>query len=199
MKTMRIVAMGKKTRAGLSESTPLVSPKERSEEHERFACAVEKMKSSGIRDLRLADRLLVQAAGANLRYWTQKDITPCQRLDLAASALTEMRPSNATEAMLATQMIAAHDAALMFLMRATLENQTIDGCDANVLRATRLMRLFTEQLQAMQKLKGTAAQQKVTVEHVHVHGGGQAIVGAVAARIPGEGVGGENRNRGNTP
>ena len=68
-----------------------------------------------------------------------------------------MRPSNATEAMLATQMIAAHDAALMFLMRATLENQTIDGCDANVLRATRPMRLFTEQLQAMRKLKGTAA------------------------------------------
>ena len=41
------------------------------------------------------------------------------------------------------------------------------------------MRIFNEQLEAMQKLKGKASQQKVTVEHVHVHEGGQAIVGAV--------------------
>ena len=37
-----------------------------------------------------------------------------------------------------------------------------------------------EQLEAMQKLKGKAGQQKVTVEHVHVHEGGKAIVGAVS-------------------
>jgi len=39
------------------------------------------------------------------------------------------------------------------------------------------MRIFNEQLEAMQKLKGRASQQ--AVEHVHVHEGGQAIVGAV--------------------
>ena len=91
-----------------------------------------------------------------------------------------MAPQNVTEAMLATQMIAANDAALMFLRRATLDNQTFDGIEANVYRATRLMRIFNEQLEAMQKLKGKASQQKVTVEHVHVHEGGQAIVGAVS-------------------
>jgi hypothetical protein len=42
------------------------------------------------------------------------------------------------------------------------------------------MRLFTEQLGAMARLQGTAGQQKMTVEHVHVHAGGQAIVGPVA-------------------
>ena len=47
-----------------------------------------------------------------------------------------------------------------------------------------LMRLFTEQLDAMAKLKGRTSQQKVTVEHVHVHEGGQAIVGAVNATKP---------------
>ena len=75
-------------------------------------------------------------------------------------------------------MIAANDAALMFLRRATLDNQTFDGVEPNVRRASRLMRIFNEQLEAMQKLKGKASQQK-TVEHVHVHEGGQAIVGAV--------------------
>jgi len=48
-------------------------------------------------------------------------------------------------------------------------------------KATRLMRLFIEQLAAMAKLKGKTGQQKVVVEHVHVHSGGQAVVGAVAS------------------
>jgi hypothetical protein len=44
------------------------------------------------------------------------------------------------------------------------------------------MNLFIAQLGAMAKLKGTAGQQKMTVEHVHVHAGGQAIVGPVPGR-----------------
>ena len=52
------------------------------------------------------------------------------------------------------------------------------------------MRLHLEQIEAMQKLKGTARQQKVTVEHVHVHEGGQAIVGTVSTS-KGEGGGGQ--------
>src|SRR5215471_4575962 len=40
-----------------------------------------------------------------------------------------------TEAMLSVQMIAAHEAALLFLKRATLQDQTMEGSDANVLRA----------------------------------------------------------------
>ena len=93
--------------------------------------------------------------------------------------------------MLATQMIAANDSALMFLRRATLENQTTETINANALRATRLMRVFVEQLEAMQKLKGKSGQQRVTVEHVHVHEGGQAVVGAVMGR----GVGDDTENR----
>jgi hypothetical protein len=49
------------------------------------------------------------------------------------------------------------------------------------------MHVFGEQLEAMQKLKGRSGQQKVTVEHVHIHRGGQAIVGAVTTRGGGEG------------
>jgi hypothetical protein len=48
------------------------------------------------------------------------------------------------------------------------------------------MRVFGEQLGAMQKLKGKAGQQKVIVEHVHVHQGGLAILGTVTARKNGE-------------
>jgi hypothetical protein len=99
----------------------------------------------------------------------------------AITTIAELGPQNAMEAFLATQMVATHEAALLFLNRATQDGQTMDSNDAYVLRATRLMRLHLDQLEAMQKLKGKTGQQRVTVEHVHVHKGGQAIVGAVSA------------------
>ena len=34
---------------------------------------------------------------------------------------------------------------------------------------------------ALDRKRGTGGQQKVTVEHVHVHSGGQAVVGNIAA------------------
>ena len=110
-------------------------------------------------------------------------------LKIAVSGLAEMKASNATEAMLAIQMIGVHHAVIKFLHDATHPNQTLEGGDANVLRATRLMRLFNQQLEAMAKLKGKTGQQKVTVEHVHVNAGGQAIVGSIESgkRNRGEG------------
>jgi hypothetical protein len=126
----------------------------------------------------LAHRILIQLT--NSLVWPKsKDVA--DDLRIALHAMAEMEPQNETEAMLATQMIAANDAALMFLGRATNENQHSEAIDTNVLRATRLMRLFGEQLEAMQKLKGKSGRQSVRVEHVHVHDGGQAIVGAVSA------------------
>jgi hypothetical protein len=41
------------------------------------------------------------------------------------------------------------------------------------------MRVFIQQLEAMQKLKGKASEEKLTVEQIHVHQGGQAVVGSV--------------------
>lgn len=89
--------------------------------------------------------------------------------------------------MLAVQMIATHEASLRFMRLAIRDDQTFEGHDANVLRASRLMRLHLEQIAAMQRLKGKTVQQKVTVEHVNVQSGGQAIVGAVGFPDRGEG------------
>jgi len=44
--------------------------------------------------------------------------------------------------------------------------------------AVKLLRTYTAQPEALQRYRGNG-QQKATVEHVHVHSGGQAIVGAV--------------------
>lgn len=122
---------------------------------------------------------IVEQVGNSLQRSATKDIDGL--LIEAISMIAEMAPQNSTEAMLATQTIATHEAALLFLRRSTIDGQTLEGSDANVLRATRLMRLHLDQIEAMQKLKGKAGQQKVTVEHVHVYQGGQAIVGAMSA------------------
>ncbi len=99
----------------------------------------------------------------------------------ALAMLVELRPTTATEALLAVQMIGTHRAAMTFLKSATKPEDPFDGRDRNVLRAMRLMRLFTEQIEAMAKLKGKSGQQRVVVEHVSVSAG-QAFVGTV---IPG--------------
>ena len=141
-------------------------------------------KVTGIRSRELANRMVIQVVEALVQL---KSREAEDDLIKAIAAIGEMEPQNLTEAMLATQMIAANDAALMFLSRATIENQHPEAIDTNVLRATRLMRLFREQLEAMQKLKGKSGQQSVRVEHVHVHDGGQAIVGTVTSSGTGRG------------
>ena len=105
----------------------------------------------------------------------------------AVSLLAEIKPKTATEAMLAVQMIGVHHLATMSLARANAEGQSFEGVKENTLLATRLMRLFNDQLDLRAKLQGMVPQQKVTVEHVHVHPGGQAIVGAVSSSKNGPG------------
>ncbi len=140
-------------------------------------------KVCGVKTAEMAHALASQVA--QLQVWTRSDpARRVQTLTRATCLLGEIGPKTGPEALLAVQMIGVHEAATTFLRRANVDGQTIDGTDRNVLRATRLMRLFTEQLDAMARLKGRTSQQKVTVEHVHVHDGGQAIVGAVNAIKP---------------
>jgi hypothetical protein len=80
--------------------------------------------------------------------------------------------------MLAAQMVGTHTAALDCLRRAALPNQSFESRDSNLKHAQKLMTLYAQQMAALDKHRGRG-QQKVTVEHVHVHSGGQAIVGNV--------------------
>jgi hypothetical protein len=132
--------------------------------------------STGTYSDAVGGRIIYQVA--NAQVWppaTEED----EPLINAIASIREMAPKNVVEAMLAVQMIASHEASLLFLRRATLDDQSTEGIDANVLRSTRLMRVFAQQVEAMQKLKGKAIQQTLTVEQVNVHQGGQAIVGSV--------------------
>ena len=98
-------------------------------------------------------------------------------INAALAAVTGIAALDETEAMLATQMVATHVAAIRVL-RQLKGSETITQQDSNGNLAVKLLRTFTMQLEALQRYRGKG-QQKVTVEHVHVNAGGQAIVGTV--------------------
>ena len=62
--------------------------------------------------------------------------------------------------------------------RAMLREQTFEGHRENLSQANKLSRTYAVLLDALNRHRGKG-QQKVTVEHVHVHAGGQAVVGSI--------------------
>jgi len=88
-------------------------------------------------------------------------------------------PQDDVEGMLAAQMVATNAAAMECFRRAMLENQTFEGRQQSLAFANKLSRTYAQQMDTLQRYRGKG-QQKMTVEHVHVHAGGQAIVGNVA-------------------
>ena len=96
----------------------------------------------------------------------------------AFAILAGIQPQDELEAMLAVQMIGVHNMAMTTLARAIHKTQTFEGKQANVAQATKMLRTFIAQIEALKKYR-TGGQQKMIVEHVHVNEGGQAIVGTV--------------------
>lgn len=98
----------------------------------------------------------------------------------ALEHFNSLEPGDGAEGMLARQMVGTHFAALECLRRAALPNQTFEGRDMALKHAQKLMALYAKQLETLNKHRGKG-QQKVTVEHIRVEQGGQAIVGNVEA------------------
>ena len=97
------------------------------------------------------------------------------------SALIAISPQDEIEGMIATQLIAAHNAAMESYRRAMIGEQTLEGRRENLNQANKLSRTYSTLLEALNRHRGKG-QQKVTVEHVHVYQGGQAIVGNVTGQ-----------------
>lgn len=93
--------------------------------------------------------------------------------------LDELRPANPLQGMLAGQIVACHFLALSQMGKAA-QAPDLKSQAAHLQLATKLQRTFNTQLETWMKLRGQQ-QQKVLVEHVHVHEGGQAIVGNVVS------------------
>jgi hypothetical protein len=94
------------------------------------------------------------------------------------AALVGIAPKDELEGMMAAQLIAAHNASMECYRRAMISEQSFEGRRENLSQANKLSRTFATLLDALNRNRGKG-QQKVTVEHVHVHSGGQAVVGMV--------------------
>lgn len=131
------------------------------------------LQDTDVVDLKLAEisELLWHPEGAREE---EKEVRIVRALELYES----LEPSGGAEGMLATQMVGTHFAATECLRRAAISNQTIEGRDVNLKHAQKLMALYGKQLETLNKHRGKG-QQKVTVKHVNVAPGGEAIVGNV--------------------
>lgn len=102
-----------------------------------------------------------------------------QLVQFGLGAMGEIAPKDGIEGMLAAQMVAVHSAAQECFRRAAIPEQTFAGRDMALRYGTRLSRLFTDQIAALEKYRGKG-QQTVIVKRVDVGQGGQAIVGNVS-------------------
>jgi len=110
-----------------------------------------------------------------------------QKANYSAAFMHALNPGDETEGILIAQMAGTHNLIMEFIRRAVVSEQTPEVTNDNTYRACRLMSLFLKQLEALEKYRGKSSQQKVLVEHVHIHEGGRAIVGNVENKPRGEG------------
>ncbi len=142
------------------------------------------LEAVGGEDLQFLNGLIAQLTDAGVKG---RDLN-CRDANFMLSVVKSIRPQNQLEAMLAAQMAAVHLAS-MTMTRRLAHVETLDQQDSASRALTKLTRTYAMQMETLKRVR-SKGEQKVTVEHVHVHEGGQAIVGTVATAGPDRAGGG---------
>jgi hypothetical protein len=136
------------------------------------------MEAIGTADEDFLNGLLRQIADAG----SQDQKVDEERLNFLLSVVKGVKPRDEAEGMLAAQMAAIHMATMTFARRlAHVEN--IPQQDSAERALNKLARTFATQMETLKRYR-TGGEQKVTVQHVSVSEGGQAIVGNVTQASP---------------
>jgi hypothetical protein len=98
----------------------------------------------------------------------------------AVDMFNDFKVEDGIEGMLAVQMIGTHHAIVECFRRAIIPEQPLSAEKMYLSQAERLMGLYARHLAGFDKHRGRG-QQNITVKHVNVASGGQAIVGNVDA------------------
>jgi hypothetical protein len=107
---------------------------------------------------------------------TKAGIPSEAELNGAITALCGAKPQDEVEAMMVAQMVATHAAAMSAMRRVANGAPELAEKYGNL--ANKFLRTYAAQVEALTRYRNRG-KQKVTVEHVHVYPGGQAIVGTV--------------------
>jgi hypothetical protein len=134
------------------------------------------LKAAGTRNPRFAKQILNQLINSALPADGENPVDG-EYLNGLLETLAALKPRDELEAMLMAQMLATNSAAAAFL-RKTNHAATFEQLEVNSGITSRLLRTYALQLEALQRYR-SKGKQKVTVRHVHVHAGAQAIVGDV--------------------
>lgn len=106
-----------------------------------------------------------------------KDRVDEEALNFMLAVVKGIEPQDQIETMLAAQMAAVHSAVMTFTRRLA-RVETLAQQDSAERTLNKLARTYAAQMEALKRYR-TGGEQKVTVEHVTVNEGGQAIVGNV--------------------
>jgi hypothetical protein len=128
----------------------------------------------GTDETAFAEHLLNQLVEAI--HIIDKDPAVTERtVNAALAAVHGIGPRDEAEAMLVAQMVATHGLA-MSLTKVASTSTFPPQIEAALNNAIKLMRTYTAQMEALVRYR-RRGEQTVRVEHVHVHPGGQAVVG----------------------
>jgi hypothetical protein len=131
------------------------------------------MEALGTADYSFGNNLLKQLVNAS----SQRGEADEASFNFMLSVIIGIKPRDHLEAMLAAQMAAIHMATMTFTGRlAHVEN--IPQQDSVERALNKLARTYAGQMETLKRYR-TGGEQKVTVQHVSVSEGGQAIVGNV--------------------
>src|SRR3954451_18556969 len=148
-------------------------------------------KALGVDDPWMAEALMNQAANC-------VGGGPAQAPNVAVASIQSIGPRDGVEAMLAVQMTATHAVAMQMLQRAAREQPRFEIYDSIVNRATKLLRTYTMQVEALKRSR-SAGEQRVVVQHVNVNvTAEQAAVQVNGGADPAAGGGGGNIENGGT-
>jgi hypothetical protein len=151
------------------ERRPTISP---DHPDQVLGCAL-LMEALGTADSDFARGLLQQLANADTKH---KQIDE-GGLNFMLSVVKGIKPKDQLEAMLAAQMALIHVATLTLAQRLA-QAEILPQQDSAERALNKLARTYATQMEALKRYR-TGGEQKVTVQHVSVSEGGQAIVGNV--------------------
>lgn len=126
-------------------------------------------------DTTFAEAVLYQLANVAR---SGKDLTSIE-LNAVLATVNAIGPRDPTEALLAVQMAAIHNAT-MVAARRLVHVDTLPQQDSASNMLNKLARTFAAQVEALKKYRSTG-EQSIRVQHVTVNDGGKAIVGDVRA------------------
>jgi hypothetical protein len=137
---------------------------------------------SGTGNERLAKRLAYQVATCQWLPAELGTVGLTEQASSAVAALKELAPANALEGMLATQMVASHNASLDLLQRAMADSQPARAIEERTRQYARLSEVFLRQLDRFQRQRGRQ-RQTIRIEHVRVVEDGKVTVRQEEERV----------------